>query len=801
MESNNKSTFPSQFQEYIYLSRYARWLEEPKRREHFAETIDRYFTFFDDHLLKTCNFKFDEKTKKELIDGMLELEYMPSMRCLMSAGEALKKENVAGYNCSYITIDTPRAFDEAMYVLMCGTGVGFSVESKYIEKLPIIAEEFSDSDTTIVVQDSRAGWTKSVRELVQLLYVGQIPKWDVSKVRPKGARLKTFGGRASGPEPLVSFFKFCIATFKKAAGRRLTSLECHDIICKIGEVVVVGGVRRSAMISLSDINDDRMRHAKSGNWWTDNGQRALANNSYVIKEELDAGTFMREWLALYDSKSGERGIFSREACKLQAEKFERRDSSYEFGTNPCCVTGDTKVWTKQFGIISIKKLTELFVLGQKFEVMGYDAYTGEDTYTEVLGAQLTRPNSELLILTVIGKDGRSYVLKLTPDHKVLIRKTEFETEYISAEKLKVGDSTFVIDMFGVHIGKVSSISNYPNEDTYDIQTTTKNFFANNILVHNSEIVLRPSEFCNLSEAVIRSSDKKEDIKRKLRMATIIGTIQSTLTNFKYINKEWKNNCDEERLLGVSLTGITDNPLTSGEHWKATYGDQWKCNFAEFLEELRNYVIAINKEWAEKLGIPQSAATTCIKPSGTVSQLVNSASGIHPRYSKYYIRTVRANKTDPLAIMMKEIGFPVEDDINSPDDNFVFSFPVESPNGAMLRNSMSAIEQLELWLLYYRHYCEHKPSITVYVREDEWMKVGSWVYEHINEMSGVSFLPHSEHVYQQAPYQEISEEEYMSLTKKMPKNVNWSLLENYEKDNAHITATREYACTSGACELV
>ena len=633
--------FPSLFQEFIHLSRYSRWLPEENRRETWVETVDRYFNFFDEHLKENNKFDLDKTTRSELREAVLNLEIMPSMRCLMTAGEALKRENVAGYNCSYIAIDNPRAFDEVLYILMNGTGVGFSVESKFTEQLPIVAEEFFETDTTIQVADSKLGWAKSLKELIHLLYAGQIPRWDVSKVRPAGAPLKTFGGRASGPEPLVSLFRFCVTTFKKAAGRRLTTLECHDIVCKIAEIVVVGGVRRSALISLSDLSDDRMRMAKSGEWWKDNVHRALANNSFVAKEKIDVGIFMKEWLSLYESRSGERGIFSRTASQKQAERFERRNPNFDFGTNPC-----------------------------------------------------------------------------------------------------------------------------------------------------SEIILRSREFCNLTEVVVREMDTQETLARKVKLATILGTIQSTLTNFKYISKKWKENCDEERLLGVSLTGITDNGYTNGK----------MEGIQQTLETLRDLTVKTNKEWSSKIGIPQSAAITCVKPSGTVSQLVDSASGIHARHAPYYIRTVRSDKKDPLAKMMVNLGFPVEDDVTKPDHTYVFSFPMKGPENAIYRKDMTAIEQLELWLTYQKHWCEHKPSITVTVKEDEWPEVGAWVWNHFSEMSGVSFLPFSEHIYVQAPFQDCTEEEYLNLLSKMPKNVDWTMLAEYEKTDQTI-ATQTLACTSAeGCDI-
>lgn len=636
--SNNY--FPTHYQEFIHLSRYSRWLPDKNRRENWAETVDRYFNFFDEHLKEMHDFSIDDLTRKELHDAVMNLEIMPSMRCLMTAGEALRRENVAGYNCSYIAVDNIRSFDEILYILMNGTGVGFSVESKFVEQLPTVAEDFHDTNTLIDVADSKLGWAKALRELIGLLYIGQIPKWDVSKVRAAGMPLKTFGGRASGPEPLVQLFEFVVKTFRRAAGRRLTTIECHDIVCKIAEIVVVGGVRRSALISLSDLSDDRMRHAKSGAWWEDNVQRALANNSFVAKEKPDVGTFMREWLSLYESKSGERGIFSRAASQSQAAKFGRRDASFDFGTNPC-----------------------------------------------------------------------------------------------------------------------------------------------------SEIILRNREFCNLTEVVVRGTDTEESLSRKIRLATILGTIQSTLTNFRYISKKWADNCKEERLLGVSMTGIMDNEFTNGK----------KGYLKAFLEGLRQHAVDTNKEWSEKIGIPQSAAITCVKPSGTVSQLVDSASGIHTRHNPYYIRTVRADKKDPLAKLMVDLGFPVEDDVTKPEHTYVFSFPMKAPENAIFRNDLSAIEQLEIWLTYQRHFCEHKPSVTVSVKEEEWPEVGAWCWNHFDELSGVSFLPFSDTTYKQMPYQDCTKEEYESLLEIMPKTVDWTKLSEYEKTD-QTEGTQTLSCVAGGCEI-
>ena len=645
------SGLPSLYQSFIHLSRYSRWLEEEGRRESWDETVNRYFDFFTEHLKTECNYDVPDKLRKELTDAVINLEIMPSMRALMTAGEALKRDNVAGYNCAYVSASKVKSFDEILYILMCGTGVGFSVERDLIKTLPTIAEEFQDSDTTIIVQDSKMGWAKAYRELFSLLIGGQIPKWDTSKVRPAGSRLKTFGGRASGPEPLEDLFRFTVETFRKASGRKLTSIECHDIICKIAEIVVVGGVRRSALISLSSLTDERMRDAKSGAWWEADPQRALANNSVSYKEKPEPGTFMEEWVALYKSKSGERGIFNREAAQNQVEKanafrqkldpeYRTRDSDQLFGTNPC-----------------------------------------------------------------------------------------------------------------------------------------------------SEIILRDREFCNLTEVVVRADDTEKSLARKVKLATILGTWQSTLLNFRFLSGEWKKNCEEERLLGVSLTGIMDAEVTR------------KVEGLDLtLQRLRSTAIKVNKELADELGIPQSAAITCVKPSGTVSQLTDAASGIHARHSSQYIRTVRADNKDPLCSFMKDKGFPNEPDVMKPEHVTVFSFPVRSPLGCVTRNDMSAIEQLELWLVYQRDWCEHKPSVTITVREEEWPKVGGWVYDHFDEISGISFLPHSDHSYRQAPYQECTVAEYNKMLKQMPVNIDWGDLGEYEKED-NTSGSQTMACVGGACEIV
>jgi ribonucleoside-diphosphate reductase alpha chain len=633
---------PTLYQDFIHLSRYSRWLEKEGRREHWDETVKRYFDFFEEHLKEHHKFSVPADVRTELEQAVLNLEIMPSMRALMTAGEALKRDNTAGYNCSYVAVNRVRAFDEILYILMCGTGVGFSVERQYVEKLPTIAEVFTESDTTIVVNDSKGGWAKAYKELVSLLIGGQLPKWDLSKIRPAGARLKTFGGRASGPKPLDDLFRFTCDTFKRAAGRKLNSIECHDIVCKIAEIVVVGGVRRSALISLSNLTDERMREAKTGAWWEANPQRALANNSVAYKEKPEIGVFMDEWVSLYKSKSGERGIFNRAAAQKTVAKLgDRRDPSYEFGTNPC-----------------------------------------------------------------------------------------------------------------------------------------------------SEIILRDREFCNLTEVIVRPEDTLESLQRKVRLAAILGTWQASLTHFPYLSSDWKKNCEEEALLGVSLTGILDNA-------------DMRCGVSELLQprlyDLKQVAIETNKEWAKKIHINPAAAITCVKPSGTVSQLTDAASGIHPRHNEYYIRTVRADRKDPLCQMMIDLGFPAEPCVMKPDSVMVFSFPMKA-EGSVTRNDISAIEHLELWLAYQRGWCEHKPSITITVREHEWMEVGAWVYKHFDEISGISFLPHSDHSYRQAPYQDCTKADYEELLAKMPKDVDWSLLQNYEKED-RTSGTQTFACSGDKCEVV
>lgn len=623
------------YRNFIALSRYARWVPEEKRRETWEGTVDRWVNFFDSQV------DIKPEDLEDVREAILNHEVMPSMRGLMTAGPALERNHIALFNCSYSVIDSLRSFDEVLYILSHGTGVGFSVEKQYVDKLPEVAETFVASDTTITVADSKEGWQKAFRELLALLWAGQLPNWDISKVRPRGTRLKTFGGTASGPGPLVDLFEFATKLVHGAAGRKITPLEAHDLVCKIGDVIVSGGVRRSALISLSDLGDTEMAHAKSGAWWENNGQRALANNSAVYQRKPSMDVFMTEWKALYDSKSGERGIVNRQAMQKQAASNGRRDENVTYGTNPC-----------------------------------------------------------------------------------------------------------------------------------------------------SEIVLKPYQFCNLSEVVVRPEDTLEDLERKTRLAALIGTWQASFTNFKGIRKVWKNNTEEEALLGVSMTGVFGNTLTNGVD----------AGLEDRLEQLREVAVEVNRVEAERIGINQAAAVTCVKPSGTVSQLTGVSSGLHTWHNDHYIRTVRGSNDDPLTNFLKDVGIPAEPDVMNPDKTTVFSFPQAAPEGAITRKDLTAVEHLEMWLTYQRHWCEHKPSVTISVREDEWLEVGAWVYEHFDEMSGVSFLPYSEHTYQQAPYQDVDEETYKEALEAMPKEIRWEDLSFYEFDD-NTTGSQELACSSGACEIV
>jgi ribonucleoside-diphosphate reductase alpha chain len=638
---NENGSITDPYKNFIHISRYARWVEDKGRRETWVETVNRYINFMKDFLVLNYGYSPNAKIFDEVKDAILNHRIMPSMRALMTAGPALERDHIAAYNCSFIAVDSLRAFDEAMYVLMNGTGVGFSVESKYVDELPIISESFNQTATTIVVEDSKLGWAKALKELIALLSQGQIPEWDMSKVRPSGARLKTFGGRASGPGPLSALFTFTVDTFKNAAGRRLKPIEAHDLMCKVGEVVVVGGVRRSALISLSNLDDFEMAKAKSGSWWEKQSQRSLANNSAVYNTKPNTAQFLREWRNLYESKSGERGIYNMESVRKHVESFGRRDASLVSGTNPC-----------------------------------------------------------------------------------------------------------------------------------------------------GEIILRPNEFCNLTEVVISADDTREDLMEKVRLATILGTWQSTLTNFKYIRKTWKDNCEEERLLGVSLTGIYGNKITS------TAGKALE----QLLTDMRLESVRINDHEAKKLNINPSVSITCVKPSGTVSQLVGVSSGIHPWYSEYYIRSVRGSNNDPLTQFLKDSGIPSEPDVMKPDETTVFYFPQKAPKNATITKDLTAIDHLEMWKIYRTYWTEHNPSVTINVHEDEWLRVGAWVFDNFDSIGGISFLPASEHTYKQAPYQEISKDEYEEWVKKSPSNIQWEMLSLYEKEDG-TTGTQELSCVAGECEIV
>jgi ribonucleoside-triphosphate reductase len=627
------------YETYIAKSRYSRYLDEQGRREHWPETVKRYFDFMEKQLKENNNYTLTAELRNRLESAVVSREALPSMRSLMTSGDALARQNVAGYNCSYLPIDDPKAFDEAMYILLCGTGVGFSVEQKYVNRLPEIPEKLYESNTVVHVKDSKEGWAKALRQVLALLWAGEVPKWDVSNVRAAGMRLKTFGGRASGPQPLVDLFTYAVAKFKGAVGRKLTTLECHDLLCKIGEVVVVGGVRRSAMISLSDLGDDRMAHAKAGNWWDGNGQRALANNSAVYDVKPDVGQFMREWSNIYESHSGERGIFNRYASEIQASKNGRRVLGKEWGTNPC-----------------------------------------------------------------------------------------------------------------------------------------------------SEIILRPYQFCNLSSVIVRAGDTLESLKEKVAVATILGTFQSTLTNFPYLRKVWQTNTEEERLLGVSMTGILDNTLLN---------DAYDKELPARLEELKNVAVDTNKHFAAELGINPSAAITCVKPEGTVSQLTGTASGIHPQHSAYFIRRVRSDAKDPLTSFLKESGFPWEPCVMKPESTVIFSFPMKTPEGARLREDLSAIEHLDLWLTFQRHWCEHKPSVTISVNENEWPKVGAWTWENFDEITGVSYLPMDGGTYRQAPYSSCTKEEYEEALAVMPTTIDWEAM---TENTDNVEGAQMLSCTAGNCEI-
>jgi ribonucleoside-triphosphate reductase len=634
----------SPYQSFIATSRYARWLEDESRRETWEESANRYLSFMSKHIKDKYDYDASSLIS-EIQDLFLNRKVLGSMRALMTAGPALERSNIAGYNCSYLPVDDLVAFDEILYILMNGTGVGFSVEKRYVEKLPEVPR-FLDhrTDYVIEVEDSKEGWAKALRALVLALYQGVKPKWDTSAVRPAGSRLKTFGGRSSGPAPLEELFEYLLGVFESALGRQLTTLEVFDIVCKIASVVVVGGVRRSALIALTDLDDVDLTTAKSGEWWIDSPHRALANISAVYNGRPTQSQFMQEWKNIYDSKSGERGIFNREASQKQAAKYGRREEFIDYGTNPC-----------------------------------------------------------------------------------------------------------------------------------------------------SEIILRPFQFCNLSTVVVEETDTLSSLMDKVEYATILGTWQSTLTDFQYLRPIWKLNTEDERLLGVSMTGQMGHSVLNGS--------EGSDRLESWLRAIRNVAVNTNVAMAKDLGIAPSAAITCVKPEGTTSQLVGASSGMHTWHSQYYTRRVRGDKKDPLTRFMQDFGIPTEDCVVSPDNTVVFSFPIAAPAGAMTRKDLTALEHLELWLSYQRYWTEHKPSVTITMQEDEWLEVGAWVWKNFNELSGVAFLPYSDHVYQQSPYEDLTADEYSALLKIMPDNLPWEDLSWYEKFDT-TTGMQELACSaSGGCEVV
>ena len=867
---DNNGSIVDPYKNFIHVSRYSRWLEDKNRRETWVETVDRYMDFMRSHLVKNYGYNENDIKFAQVKDAILHHKVMPSMRAMMTAGPALERDNIAAYNCAFLAVDSLRSFDEAMYILMNGTGVGFSVEQKYVAQLPVVAEELYPTNTTIVVEDSKLGWAKAYKELIGLLVTGQIPEWDMSKVRPAGARLKTFGGRASGPEPLNDLFKFTVEQFKIAKGRRLKSIEAHDLMCKIGEVVVVGGVRRSALISLSNLDDFEMAKAKSGQWWETEGQRALANNSAVYNMKPNTAQFLREWRNLYESKSGERGIYNMDSVRKHIDKFGRRDSSKVAGTNPC-VTGDTVIAT----VDGPRTFADLAEVGEDVLVYSWHPDIKTPVIRWMRNPHRTRIDAD--ILEVAFDSG--LVVRCTPDHNFY----SFRGEKVMAKNIKIGSSIRAFSasrdssgherihgwdsnrnlanhqwshrmLWEAHFGEIpegmviahldqdatnNSIDNLalmtdlahrqydmpsrqlagmdghsPNHKVLSVRPAGKEDVYNGcvddshsyiILDQNpiaghmsgivsancGEILLRANEFCNLTEVVIDASDTMETLNEKVKLATILGTWQSTLSNFKYIRKSWQTNTEEERLLGVSLTGIFGNKLTG----------TLNKNLAENLTMLRETAVEVNANEADGLGIERSVAITTVKPSGTVSQLTGVSSGIHPWYSKYYLRSVRADNKDPLTMFLKDFGVPNEPDVMKPDMTTVFYFPIKAPDGATVTTDLSAIDHLEIWKVYRTYWTEHNPSVTINVSEDEWVSVGAWVYDNFDSIGGVSFLPLSEHSYRQAPYQEITKEEYNDAVAAMPKNIPWQSLPLYELEDT-TTGSQELACSgSTGCEVV
>ena len=644
LADESKNYFRNALSEFVYLRTYARWIEHEGRRETWIETIDRYLSFMRENLGE----KLTKEDYSELRQALLKQEVMPSMRLLQFAGDAARKTNVCAYNCSYIAPSCVEDFGEVMYVSMCGTGVGFSVESQNVEALPQIEYQGGEKLATHIVADSKEGWCDALVLGMNTWYQGKDIEFDYSKLRPAGARLKTFGGKSSGPEPLQALLDFTRSKILSRQGRRLTNINVHDILCKIGEIVVAGGVRRSAMISLSDLDDEKMRHAKDGQFYMLQPQRSIANNSAVYLEKPTQEVFLSEWLALVKSGSGERGIFNRGSL---IETLPKR---------------------------------RVDLLKEKGLIHG-------DRITGIIG---TNPCAE--------------------------------------------------------------------------------------------IILQSKQFCNLSEVVARSDDDEKSLLRKIRLATLLGTYQASLTYFPYLSKAWQDNCEKERLLGVSITG------------------QWDCQAVRdnnVLDKLKQAAIDANKEYAKRFNVNASTCITCVKPSGTVSQTVDSSSGMHPRHAPFYIRRIRISASDALFKMLKKQGVPYHPEVGQSEmdaTTFVLDFPVKAPTNAVCKDNLTALEQLEHWRLVKENYTEHNPSVTISVGEDEWLQVANWVYQHWDIIGGLSFLPRFDHVYQLAPYEAITEEEYNALLKRF-EQLDFAQLFAYEHSDT-TEVKRELACVGGACEI-
>jgi intein/homing endonuclease len=1037
------NSLPTLYQEYIHLSRYARWLPDKKRRETWTETVARYFDFFQEHLQESNDYTLTKELRQELEESVLSIEALPSMRCLMTAGKALSKDNICGYNCSYVPIDDPRAFDEILYILMNGTGVGFSVERQYINKLPEVPESFHPTDTTIVVADSKLGWAKATKELISLLYGGLVPSWNLDKVRKAGTPLKTFGGRASGPEPLERLFKFLVMTFQNAKGRKLTSLECHDIVCKVAEIVVVGGVRRCLTgknLIPTSLGYKRMDQIKVGDKVITGGKeyKVLAHiNSGIQKTLIIKHRFgnlectPNHRVAVYKSEGvyeykeaqylviGDRLVWDSlgfdsenqpiptfveklhfNAKKFDMPKYVTEDLAWLFGV----IHGDGHIspkgfeitsadheieilhkankifreyfnlegkisqghgsckrlrvnssslarWFNQYGIKTAENIRiPLFIMNSSKEVryaylagiFDTDGRGREDGIIEqntsvyklfnqdikdvlyslgigftssLTSAQKRRDNGvnarDFYTIRITGNTNRntwvSKVAKyiITNKLQVIGGETQSPTDFsYPVHMLQKHPHGYKVDgnaLICSHLIKddiyyptpVTDILPGAEQETYDMEIETVNrFTVNGLIVHNSalislsnlsddrmrvakngqwwelnpqralannsaiytekpdmgifmkewlslydsksgergmmnreamqkqaakngrrkfekiefgsnpcsEIILRPNQFCNLSEVVVRETDTFETLKRKVRLATILGTFQSTLVNFRYLRKRWIDNTAEERLCGVSLTGIFSNSILNGKSTDfENRGFKGFKSLPEILTALKEEYVEVNRVYAETLGIPQSTAIGCIKPSGTVSQLVNSPSGIHTSHSPYYIRTIRADIKDPLAKFMQDKGFPCEPDVMNPQNVLIFSFPIKAPQNSVYRTDITAIEHLDIWLMYQDYWCEHKPSITISVKEHEWLEVATWVYKHFDRMSGISFLPFSDHIYQQAPYQDCTQAEYEAFLAKMPKSIDWKDLNKYEKTD-QTEGAQELACVAGGCDI-